>query len=81
MRRNYIRENEKPSFLPHLLTYQWCSTSLDYYTDYIANCMNVTRDDIRRVIAQYVTGKPFVAGLIINADMSKASSPSTFFKP
>lgn len=81
MRRNYIRDHEKPSFLPHLLTYQWCSTSIDYYTDYLGNCMKVTKDDIRRVIAQYVTGKPFVAGMIINAEMNKASGATTFFKP
>ena len=58
MRRDYIRNSEKPSIQPDLMTYQWCSTSLDYYTDYMSNVMKVTKEDIHRVIAQYVTGKP-----------------------
>jgi zinc protease len=81
MRRDYIRNSEKPSIQPDLLTYQWCSTSLDYYTDYMSNVMKVTKEDIHRVIAQYVTGKPFVAGLIINEAMSKSSGAPEFFKP
>ncbi|HEY8688186.1 MAG TPA: pitrilysin family protein [Chitinophagaceae bacterium] len=81
MRRNDIRRKEKPSELAHDLTYNWCSTSLNYFTDYPKNCMNVTRQDIKNYISKYITAKPFVAGIIINAEMNKAAQTSTFFKP
>jgi len=81
LRRQKIRDNEKPSSLPSQMTYEWCSTSLDYYTDYLDNCMKVTKEDIRRVITQYVKDKPYVAGLIINAEMNKSAGASDFFKP
>lgn len=80
LRRNEIRAKEKPSSLPMQLSYQWASTSLEFYTDYEQNLMRVTRDDLRRYAEKYVVGKPFVAGLIINEEMAKASKPDTFFK-
>ncbi|MBA2248671.1 MAG: hypothetical protein H0W12_00600, partial [Chitinophagaceae bacterium] len=52
-----------------------------YYTDYIDNIMKVNRGDIQRYIAKYITGQPYVAGMIINAEMNKASNTSQFFKP
>ncbi len=81
MQRNYIRENEKPSSLPSQLTYQWCSTSLDYFTDYPQACQNVTRADIKQYVDKYITGKKYVAGMIINAAMNKAANTDSFFKP
>ncbi len=80
IRRNDIRAKEKPSSLPSQLTYHWCSTSLDYGTDYIDNCMKITKKDIQNYIAKYIAGKPYVAGMIINADMNKAAKTSEFFK-
>lgn len=81
LRRNDIRRNEKPSSLASQLTYQWCSTSLDYYTDYLDNCMKVSKKDIQKYVEKYITEKPFVAGMIINAAMNKAANAGTFFKP
>ncbi|MEO6453052.1 MAG: pitrilysin family protein, partial [Ginsengibacter sp.] len=80
MRRNDIRSKEKPSELPHDLTYAWCSTSLDYSTHYIESCEKVTKQDIKNYITKYITGKYYVAGMIINPEMNKASQPGTFFK-
>jgi zinc protease len=80
IRRNYIRSSEKPSSLASQLTYQWCSTSLDYFTDYQAACTNVTRQDIQRYVLKYIINKPYVAGLIINADMNKQLNPGEYFK-
>ncbi len=80
LRRNDIRQKEKPSNLPHELTYQWCSTSLAYYTNYISNCDKVTKQDIKNYVTKYITGKPYVAGMIINPEMYKTSKPDTFFK-
>jgi len=81
IRRNNIRNKEKPSSLPAQLTFAWCSTSLDYYTDYTSNCLKVTRADIQRYISRYIADKPYVAGVIINQEMNKAFNVSATFKP
>jgi len=79
LRRNKIRNEEKPSELPHNLTYWWCSTSLNYSTDYDDNMQKITRADIQRYVKKYVVDKPFVAGLIINDAMNKQYKPSEYF--
>ncbi|HTQ28098.1 MAG TPA: pitrilysin family protein [Puia sp.] len=81
MRRNKIRQSEKPSELPHDLTYWWCSFSLDYFTDYTNNCMKITRTDIQNYVNRYITGKPYIAGMIISPDMNKKFDASNTFKP
>ena len=80
LRRNYIRNNEKPSTLSMSLTYQWCSTSLDYFTAYPDDLQKVTRKDILDYVKKYISGKPFVAGMIINDEMNKQLKPEAFFK-
>lgn len=80
LKRQQIRQNEKPSSLASQLTYNWTSTSLDYMTDYFPAMDKVTRDDIRRYVNRYVTGKPYVAGLIINKEMADQYKPATYFK-
>jgi zinc protease len=79
LRRNKIRNEEKPSELPHNLTFWWCSTSLNYSTDYNDNMQKITRADIQRYVKKYVVDKPFVAGLIINDAMNKEYKPSEYF--
>jgi zinc protease len=81
LRRNAIREREKPSAQASQITYNWCSTSLDYYTDYESNLQKVTREDIKRFVNRYITGKPYVAGMIINPAMNKKFNASAEFKP
>lgn len=81
IRRNDIRNNERPSTLPHQLTASWCTTSLDYFTDYIGNCMKVTKEDIHNYISKYITDKPYVAGMIINPEMNKTFNASAIFRP
>ncbi|MEO5944104.1 MAG: insulinase family protein [Ferruginibacter sp.] len=81
MRRSDIRQKEKPSSLPSQLTYMWCSASYEYGTDYIDNCMKVTKADIKRYVEKYITGKNYVAGMIINPEMNKETGASLFFKP
>lgn len=80
LRRDDIRAKEKPSSLASQLTYHWCSTSLDYGTDYIDNYLKVTRKDIENYITKYIAGKPYVAGMIINSEMNKAAHTNEFFK-
>jgi zinc protease len=77
--RNEIRNNEKPSNLSHTLTSWWASTSLDYFTDYISNLKKVSRQEIADYAAKYITGKPFVAGMIISPEMNQQLKPSEYF--
>jgi zinc protease len=81
LRRNAIREKEKPSAQASSVTYAWCSTGLDYMTDYEKNCQKISRDDIKRFISMYITGKPYIAGMVINPDMNKKLNASETFKP
>ncbi len=81
LRRNQIRRDEKPSDLPHQFTYFWTSASPEYYTDYIDNIMKISRADIQKYISNYITGKHYVAGIIINPEMNKAANTSQFFIP
>ena len=77
--RASVRNKEKPSSLPGQVSYDWCSTSLNYFTDNDENYQKVTREDILRYIKQYIAGKPMVAGLIINPEMNKQTNAGSFF--
>jgi zinc protease len=79
LRRNKIRQVEKPSSLPSNLTFYWCSTSLDYFTDYDAAMQKITRADIINFVKKYIAGKPYVAGMIINEEMNKQLKPAEYF--
>ncbi len=80
LRRNQVRSAEKPSTLSMQLTYQWASTSLDYFTDYLPNMMKVTKKDMADYVTRYIKDKPFVAGMIIHPDLNKKMNPSDYFK-
>ncbi len=80
LRRNQIRSVEKPSTLSMQLTYQWCSTSLNYFTAYPTDLLKVSPADIQQYVKKYISNAPFVAGLIINAEMSKELKPEEYFK-
>jgi len=80
MRRNDIRATEKPSSISSQLSYQWASTSLDYYTDYIEACSRVTRADLREYAQKYITGHVHVGGMIISPEMNKQFKPEEYFK-
>lgn len=77
--RNKIRNEEKPSSQASGLTYWWCSTSLEYATDYDENLQKVSRADIQQYLRKYITGKPYVAGLILNEEMKKQYKPDEYF--
>jgi zinc protease len=79
--RNAIRKREKPSSQASILTKAWCSSSLDYMTDYEKNCDKISREDIKHFVNKYITGKPYVVGMIINPDMNKKLNAYGIFKP
>jgi zinc protease len=80
LKRSKIRNAEKPSTLSMQLTYQWCSTSLDYFTDLNDNYLKVSREDILKYIRTYISGKHYVAGMVINGEMNKSLNPGAYFK-
>ncbi|MEI9911898.1 MAG: pitrilysin family protein [Bacteroidota bacterium] len=80
LRRNQVRNEEKPSSQASNLTYWWCSASLDFYNDYIPGMMSITRADIQKYLNKYIISKPYVAGMIINEDMNKKLKPEEYFK-
>ena len=77
--RNSIHRKEKPSTLASQLSYQWCSTSLNFATDLDSNYQKVTRADIKKFVDTYIIGKPYAAGLIISPDLSKQLNAASFF--
>jgi len=80
LKRQQIRSSEKPSALASQLTYWWCSTSLEFFTDYFPAMDKVTKDDINRYVNRYIKNKPYVAGMIINEEMNNKYKPSEYFK-
>jgi zinc protease len=80
LRRNQVRNTEKPSSLASNLTYWWASASLDYFTDYVPAMMNITRKDIQNYLRKYVINQPYVAGMIISPEMNKQLKPADYFK-
>ncbi len=81
LRRSQIREKEKPSAMASNATYFWCSSSLDYMTDYEKNLQKINRQDIKRFVDTYIKNKPYVAAMIISPDMNKKLNGSANFKP
>ncbi len=77
--RSDMRDKEKPSSLPGQVSYDWCSTSLNYYTNIIDDYQKITRADISKYVNTYITGKPFVAGMIISPDLNKKINADSFF--
>lgn len=77
--RNKVHNEEKPSTLASQASYNWCSTSFNYYTDLEANYQKVTRQDIANYIKKYIAGKPMVAGLVIKPELNKQIDANTFF--
>lgn len=80
LKRQQIRRSEKPSSLASELTYHWTSTSLNYLTDYYPAMDKVTKEDIRNYVVKYISGQPYIAGLIINAEMNAQQKPAAYFK-
>ena len=73
------RAREKPSTLNSQLSFQWCSTSINYDTDLIQNYQKITRADIKRYIDTYIAGKPQVAGIILKPEVNKQYNVASFF--
>jgi zinc protease len=62
---NYSKE--KTSDFIHLITFWWCSATIDYYTNYVKNLNDVTRTDINNYINKYIKNKPAAWGILVNS--------------
>jgi zinc protease len=60
-------EAEAGPALAHTLGYWWGVAGLDYHQGYGAGLAAQTPADLRRFVARYVAGRPFVAGLLVPA--------------
>ncbi|WP_211240595.1 M16 family metallopeptidase [Adhaeribacter aquaticus] len=75
-----VERNEITPEYAHTLTFWWASASIDYYTSYQENLNKVTKADLQNYVRKYIKNKPYVAGLLINKEMSQQVKPTTFFK-
>ena len=57
------------NFFVHTVTYWWASASIDYYTSYVENLQNVTREDITRYVQTYIKDKPRATGILLSPSM------------
>jgi zinc protease len=63
-----VYDVELASRFAYTLGSWWCSTGLDYYLDYIPNVKRITREDVEDYINTYITGKPFVIGVLLSQE-------------
>ena len=56
--------------LAHTLSYWWCSASLDYYLNYIAELYEVTRDDMTRYVETYIHNQPMAAVVMTSEEIA-----------
>jgi zinc protease len=63
-----VYQREQPSAFAHTLGYWWAVASLQYYLNYVANLMNVDREDLAAYVRTYLQGRPHVAGVLIAPD-------------
>ncbi|MDP4283875.1 MAG: pitrilysin family protein [Bacteroidota bacterium] len=75
-----VRGREITSDYVHIVSFWWCSASLDYYFNYINHVQKVTRADIQQYVRKYIKGKPYCAGLLVSHDMDQQLQPEMFFK-
>ena len=75
-----VQERERPSELAHTLTFWWTSAGLDYYVNYVDNLYKVTPADTARYIATYITGKPFVLGVMVSPEMKTQGLDAAHFQ-
>jgi zinc protease len=61
-----VYQREQPSGFAHTLGFWWAVASLQYYLGYVANVMNVGREDLAAFARTWLEGQPRVAGVLIS---------------
>ncbi len=57
---------EQASQFVHTVGYWWAVAGLEYYLTYVDNLRKVSADDLRKYLATYVIGKPYVMGVLLS---------------
>jgi zinc protease len=58
-------DRERASSFSHTLGFWWSVADLEYYMGYVDNMAAQTIDDLRAYARRYITGRPYVAGVLI----------------
>jgi zinc protease len=74
-----LREEEVTSQFTHVLSYWFCSASIDYFNTYQDNLNKVTHEDMRNYVRKYIKNKPHCAGLMISPGLRQSVHPENFF--
>ncbi len=67
-----IYGRESTSNWVHTVSYWWASAGLDYYSKYISDLKQITRDDINMYIKKYIKGKNYIVGALVSEEMEKS---------
>ena len=71
-----LYEREQTTDWAHTIGFWWAVAGLDYYRNYVPNMQKVSRGDLARYVQTFLIGKPYVAGLMANADTFKKTGLS-----
>ncbi len=63
---------EKTSTYAQTVSFWWATAGLEYYRNYIKNLRAVTRADINNYVTKYISGKNFVASILISKDQASS---------
>jgi len=74
-----VRGEEITSDYVHVVSFWWCSATLDYYFNYIDNLKKVSKADIQQYVRKYIKDKPYAAGLLVSPQMKQQLHPEAFF--
>ncbi|MFB6350502.1 MAG: M16 family metallopeptidase, partial [Bradymonadaceae bacterium] len=66
-----IYSREKTSSFAHTVSFWWAVDDVGYYLNYVDNLNAVTREDISNYVSEYILGKPYVLGVLLNSKMNK----------
>ncbi len=61
-----IYQNQSGEALTHTLSFHWASASLDFYRTYVEEASKVSLADVRSFVKQYVLGRPYVIGFLVD---------------
>ncbi len=66
-----LYEREESTSWAHTVGFWWATGGLDYYRNYIPNMQKITRADLAAYARKYITGKPYILGVMMSADALK----------
>jgi len=75
-----VRERERSSQFAHTLTFWWTSAGLDYYLGYVDNLYKVNHAAVVHFIDGFMTGKPYVFGVMVSPEMKGTGLDAAHFE-